>query len=40
MDKQELEKWYDRTFNAFLSCMVIAGYLDYKNELNDIKRID
>lgn len=38
MPPAELELWYDRTYDMFLSCMVIAKYLDVKNEIETIKR--
>lgn len=38
MNDQELERWYDKIFNMFLSCVIIAKYLDDKKEIEDIKR--
>lgn len=38
MNDSKLENWYDKIFNMFLSCVVIAKYLDDKKEIDDIKR--
>ena len=38
MDNTELEMWYDKTFDLFLSCMVISKYLDSKKEIEEIKK--
>lgn len=38
MSPDELELWYDRTYDMFLSCMVIANYLSIKGEIETIKR--
>ncbi len=38
MPSDELEKWYDRTFTLFLSCMVISTYLDIARDVDKIKR--
>lgn len=38
MDNVELEKWYDRIFDMFLSCMEISRYLDFKSDVDNIKR--
>lgn len=35
-----LEKWYDNTYDLFLSCMVISSYLDMKKEIEEIKRVN
>jgi len=40
MDSDLLEKWYDNTYDLFLSCMVISSYLDLKKEIEEIKRTD
>lgn len=40
MDPDMLEKWYDNTYDLFLSCMVISSYLDMKKEIEEIKRTD
>lgn len=40
MSNEELEKWYDKTYVLFLSCMVISQYLELKKEIEDIKRIE
>ena len=40
MDSDVLEKWYDITYDMFLSCMVISSYLKIKKEIEDIKKID
>lgn len=39
MQNDELEKWYDRAYTMFLSCMVISQYLDFKNEIDSIKKV-
>lgn len=38
MDKKELEEWYDKIFNMFLTCMVLAKYVDDIPAIKDIKR--
>ena len=38
MDNSERIKWYDRGFKTVLACMAVLPYLDFKNEINDIKR--
>lgn len=38
MQKNELEKWYDRIFDLFLSCMVIERYLGSKVDIDNIKK--
>jgi len=40
MPPDELELWYDRTYNMFLSCMVISSYLDVKNQIDEIKKME
>ena len=40
MEPDSLEGWYDRTYDLFLSCMVISSYLEVKKEIEDIKRTD
>lgn len=40
MPSDILEKWYDNTYDLFLSCMVISSYLDMKKDIEDIKRIN
>lgn len=37
MSPKELELWYDRTYDMFLSCMVISRYLDIKKDIKNIK---
>lgn len=39
MEFDMLEKWYDNTYDLFLSCMVISSYLDIKKEIEEIKRV-
>lgn len=39
MSPAELEKWYDKTFDMFLSCMVISRYLAIKGEIEAIRRV-
>lgn len=38
MGCEELELWYDRTYDMFLSCMVTSRYLDIKKDIDTIKR--
>ena len=38
MDKEELEKWYDKIFDMFLSCMEIYKYLSNKVDIDNIKK--
>ena len=38
MDQKELEEWYDKTFNIFLTCMVLAEYIDNIPSIKEIKR--
>lgn len=38
MTPDELEKWYDKTYAMFLSCMVTSAYLDIKPEIKQIKQ--
>ena len=38
MSEKELEKWYDKTFNLFLTCMVLAEYIDDIQEIKNIKK--
>lgn len=40
MDQDVLESWYDKTYDLFLSCMVISSYLDIKKEIEEIKRVE
>lgn len=40
MSPAELEKWYDKTFDMFLSCMVISRYLAIKGEIEAIRRVE
>lgn len=40
MSPEELELWYDRTYDMFLSCMVIARYLAVKKDIDTIKRTE
>lgn len=39
MNEIELEEWYDKIYNMFLSCMVIVRYLENKSSINEIKRV-
>ncbi len=39
LSDDELEKWYDRTFQLFLTCMAAVPYLEYKNEIKRIKDV-
>ena len=38
MNPEELEEWYDKIFNMFLSCMVIKTYLEDKPDIDAIKK--
>ena len=38
MDEDELEKWYDKIFDMFLSCMEIYKYLNNKADIDNIKK--
>ncbi len=38
MNEQEIELWYDKTYDMFLACLVIAKYLETKKEIDNIKR--
>lgn len=40
MSPKELELWYDRTYDMFLSCMVVSRYLDIKKDIDAIKRTE
>lgn len=40
MNSDILENWYDKTYDLFLSCMVISSYLNVKKEIEEIKRTD
>ncbi len=37
MDIDEREKWYDMAFQMFIACMAAVPYLEYKNEIKDLK---
>lgn len=38
MEDQERIKWYDRAFKTVLTCMAVLPYLDFREEIKDIKR--
>ena len=38
MNETELEVWYDKTFNLFLTCMVLAKYTDNMQDIKNLKR--
>lgn len=38
MDKEEVEKWYDKIFDMFLSCMEIYKYLSNKVDIDNLKK--
>lgn len=40
MSPAELEQWYDRTFDLFLSCMVVLNYLKIKKDIEAIRQTD
>ena len=40
MTPEELEMWYDKTYDLFLSCMVVSRYLDSKKAIDSIKRAE
>jgi len=37
MDDSERIKWYDRAFKAFLACMAVLPYIDFKDEITDLQ---
>lgn len=38
MGQAELEAWYDKVYTMFLSCMVLAQYLDMKADIDRLKQ--
>ena len=40
MSDADREKWYDKTFQMFLACMAAVPYLEFRNEIKDLKRDD
>lgn len=38
MDVSERIKWYDRAFTTVLACMAVLPYLEFKDEIQTIKR--
>lgn len=38
MDDSERIRWYDRAFKTVLACMAVLPYLEFKDEIKDIKR--
>ena len=38
MDAADRIKWYDRAFKTVLACMAVLPYIDFKDEIKDIKR--
>jgi hypothetical protein len=40
MQPAELELWYDRTYDLFLSCMIMSNYIEIEQEIKAIKQID
>ncbi len=40
MKPDELEDWYDKTFELFLTCMVICSYLDIREDIGAVKRVE
>ena len=39
MPSNELEEWYDRTYDLMLLALMYANYLDYKPEIKDLRLI-
>ena len=37
MSPEDLEKWYDRTYDLFLTSMQVSDYLGYKKEISELK---
>lgn len=40
MDQAEREKWYDRAFQMFLTCMAAVPYLEYKSGIRALRKDD
>lgn len=38
MSKEELEKWYDKTYDMILCVLTLNDYLDIKNDIEDLKK--
>lgn len=38
MDDSERIKWYDRAFKTVLACMAVLPYLEFRDEIKEIKR--
>ncbi len=38
MSEHDLESWYDKTFDMFLSCIVITSYLKNRTDIDNIKK--
>ena len=38
MSPDELEKWYDTTFNLVVSCLAAVPYLTAKDKIKEIKQ--
>lgn len=39
MKDEEVEEWYDRTFQMFLACMAVVPYLEVKSEIKALKSV-
>jgi len=39
MDSNELEKWYNRTFQMVLACLAVLPYIGFKNEIESLKKV-
>lgn len=39
MNENELEEWYDKTFDMFLTCMVLAKYTESIQDIRNLKRV-
>ena len=37
MNDNELEKWYDRTYDMILGIIIVNDYLDSKESLSELK---
>lgn len=40
MSPDEIEKWYDRIYDLFLTCMLMSDYLKIRKSIKELKRID
>lgn len=40
MQPEELEKWYDTTFDLIVSCLAVLSYLNIKNQIRSIRQTE